>query len=123
MDKDPKPEARSLDETLVRQTIHDCLVESAQYEFDFQDLEDDLVKTIIDWFNAHIDQLQVDFCAEFPQAGPAQRDLIQVMRGVVPIERIRIAGVGPEFRRTQVLTHWAQEIYWDCIRQLFVKPL
>lgn len=123
MDDEPKLESKAIDPALVRQTVHDCLQVSSEYGFDCLDLEDDLVQEILDWYDAQVDQLQNDFQAQYPQAGAAQQRLIAVMRKIVPLKRIHVEGVGLEFRRTQVLTHWAEMIYYDCIRKLFVKLL
>jgi hypothetical protein len=122
MEKEPQPsQEKILNPNEVTTLVDELLRESSQYDIDCLDLKDELVRTILTWFEKEKEELEKNFEDRYPQTHPPKQELIERMRSVLSLKRIHVEGAEPEFRRTKTLDHWAGEIYNKLLRELFNK--
>lgn len=107
----------------INSVVESFLRESEQYDVECLDLKEEVVRTILNWFEDKKDELKENFADLFPQIFPAKQELLDKLRLILPLDRIHVNDVGLEFRRTKIVDNWVSEIYEKILKKVFKRKL
>lgn len=120
MDREPKPQQEiNIDPKKLSALLDVLLQESASYNIDCLDLKEQIAQVVIDW--CHDKRVELEDCFKdfYPQTFPAKKELMDRLGAILSVDRIHVKGSEPEFRRTKILDHWAGEIYYNILGEIF----
>ena len=119
MEKDPAPTGEQINIDELTSLIKKLLQESAEYNVDCVDLEEGIIDVVTKWFEDNKSELRENFKESHPQTFPPKQELIDRIREVFQLERIKDTGSEPEFRRTKIIDHWVGQIYEKILSKIF----